>query len=41
MKQVNIRMDQNTKEKAEKQAKALGLSLSAYLRLLINTAQKK
>jgi antitoxin component of RelBE/YafQ-DinJ toxin-antitoxin module len=34
--QVNIRMSIAEKKKAEAQAKRLGLSLSAFIRMLIN-----
>ena len=34
--QVNIRMSAAEKRKAEAQAKRLGLSLSAFIRMLVN-----
>lgn len=36
--QVNIRMTEAEKAKAEAQAERLGLTLSAYIRMLINAS---
>lgn len=36
MARLDIRLDDKTKEKGENQAKDLGLSLSDYMRLIIN-----